>query len=51
MPPEQSGHPPHIRDLTPRPSEEAVRQHLAKILASPEFQRSVLLRNFLRFIV
>jgi adenylate cyclase len=32
-------------------SEEAVRQQLKKILASPEFQGSALLRAFLQFIV
>jgi adenylate cyclase len=32
-------------------SEAAVRQQLRRILASPEFQRSPMLRDFLRFIV
>jgi adenylate cyclase len=34
-----------------RLSEAAVRQQLGKILASPEFQRSPMLRDFLHFIV
>jgi adenylate cyclase len=35
----------------PSPSEAAVRQQLRKILSSPEFQRSPMLRGFFQFIV
>jgi adenylate cyclase len=35
----------------PSPSEAAVRQQLGKILSSPEFQRSPMMRGFFHFIV
>ena len=35
----------------PSPTEESVRQHLEKILTSPQFVNSPILQNFLRFIV
>ncbi len=35
----------------PSPTEESVRQELAKILTSPQFVNSPILQNFLRFIV
>ena len=33
------------------PPEDDIRQHLEKILASPEFQNSPMLCDFLRFVV
>jgi adenylate cyclase len=51
MPPEPSEPSLPGPDGQLRLSEEAVRQQLGKILASPEFQGSALLRAFLLFIV
>jgi adenylate cyclase len=46
-----SNQPPPSSDTNPSPTEEAIRQQLAKILASPQFVNSPNLQNFLRFIV
>ena len=51
MPPEPSKQSLTERGGQPPLSEKAVRQQLERILASPEFQSSALLRAFLQFIV
>ncbi len=48
---EDSNQPPPGSGTNSSPTEEAIRQQLAKILASPQFVNSPNLRNFLRFIV
>jgi adenylate cyclase len=46
-----SSHPPPGSATNLSPSEEAIRQHLQKILNSPQFVNSPNLQDFLRFIV
>ena len=48
---EDSNQPSPGSDTNPSPTEEAIRQQLAKILTSPQFVNSPNLLNFLRFIV
>jgi adenylate cyclase len=48
---EGSSHPPPGSNSHPSLPEEAIRQHLDKILTSPQFVNSPNLQNFLRFIV
>jgi adenylate cyclase len=48
---EGSNQPPPGSSPNPRPTEEAIRQQLSKILTSPQFVNSPNLLNFLRFIV
>ncbi len=51
MPPERSDQPPYDPDSHSGLSEDAISQQLRKILATPEFQRSAMLSDFLVFIV
>jgi hypothetical protein len=48
---ESSNQLPRGSRTKPSPTEESVRQHLEKILTSPQFVNSPILQNFLRFIV
>jgi len=51
MPATEDDTPPHGSTGHSGPSEDAIRRQLRNILASPEFQASAMLRNFLAFIV